>query len=173
MLPDRVSKPGPLTYESGALPIGCIQHYKNCDIYGYQIWFLWNVWHSQNRSQDVRNRVFKSSSVCLNVSQTIFSRLLEHLKKRAQTNKLEYKQLHSTSHYTSHAKLPRPQPTRLIIAIRYLDWHDATKDCPWIWPAPRAPRPTTTGSECIWRVRRMLKFGSTWVYTILSLSKQI
>ena len=34
MLPDRVSNPGPLTYESGALPIalrGPAEHRKSCD----------------------------------------------------------------------------------------------------------------------------------------------
>ena len=45
MLPDRVSDPGPLTYESGALPIalrGPAQyknenHPKLCQIYNYEI----------------------------------------------------------------------------------------------------------------------------------------
>ena len=43
MLPDRVSNPGPLTYESGALPIalrgparvpGELYHFKSCNIKG-------------------------------------------------------------------------------------------------------------------------------------------
>ena len=48
MLPDRVSNPGPLTYESGALPIALrgpalfedISKIKCCDKYGKPLYYL-------------------------------------------------------------------------------------------------------------------------------------
>ena len=36
MLPDRVSNPGPLTYESGALPIALRGPAQNFSIFGYK-----------------------------------------------------------------------------------------------------------------------------------------
>ena len=56
MLPDRVSKPGPLTYESGALPIalrgpafqGCN---KRQTLYGLEVSLLvCRNWHSLTKS---------------------------------------------------------------------------------------------------------------------------
>ena len=39
MLPDRVSNPGPLTYESGVLPIALRGPAKSFEIYFHETWY--------------------------------------------------------------------------------------------------------------------------------------
>ena len=62
MLPDRVSNPGPLTYESGALPIalrgpcGMVQGFSNCFYFRACCACTITAWLSDKTESSCQNR---------------------------------------------------------------------------------------------------------------------